>query len=156
MSYVYCIFFIIFLLNYFIFYDCFLWSVFIIGQIWNHSINSSGSNQKGFLILHNHKLVPFTVFTSFPLLDLPVGAEFGAVPHGSVSLSVLPGQPTGWRTPQPQTLAGLCFTSHQAGHGSTGHLLCLLLPCTGKILNSHAHFCTHPFLYFWLFIPPTL
>lgn len=72
-------------------------------------------------------------YSSFPLLDLPVGAELGAVSHGSVSLSLLPGQSAGRRTPQPKTPAGFCLTSDQAGHGTTEHLLRLFLPCTGMV-----------------------
>lgn len=44
--------------------------------------------------------------------DLSVGAEPGAVSHGSISLQVLPGQPTGRRAAQPQTPPGLRFSPH--------------------------------------------
>lgn len=64
--------------------------------------------------------------------DLPVGAEPGAVSHGSIPVQVLPGQSAGRRAAQPQTPPGLRFSPHQARNGPAGYILRLFLPCTGK------------------------
>lgn len=64
--------------------------------------------------------------------DLRVGAEPGAVPDGSVPVPLLPGQPAGRGAAQPQAAAGLRQPPHQGGHGPPGHLLRLVLPCSGE------------------------
>ena len=73
-----------------------------------------------------------SLFDSFSPTDLPVGAEPGAVPHGPVPLPLLPLQSAGRGAAQPQEAAGLRLPAHQAGHGTPGHLLRLLLPRAGE------------------------
>ncbi len=82
-------------------------------------------------------------FFSFFSSDFPVGAEFRAVPHGSVPLPLLPVQPAGRRASQPQTPAGFRLPSHQTGHGPTGHFFSLFLPCTGNYLSVFHHLFHH-------------
>lgn len=74
-----------------------------------------------------------------------MGAELGALSHGSVPLPLLLGQPAGRRAPEPQTPAGLRFTAHQVGHGTTKHLLCLVFPRAGTT-NNYTDF--HEFISF--------
>lgn len=94
-------------------------------------------NQRPSCIIRDlHILVP-------PPLDLPLGAELGAVSHRFVPLSMLPGQSSGWWTSKSQTPAGLCFASHKAGHGTPGHLLRLFLPCAGNKSPTLALKSTH-------------